>query len=475
MAKENNQLTLFEPTEIVSTAPVREVPDIASRGSVQIIERSHGESMTMADFGTWLEANMGSGNLRDLLQIGAFLACVDVISQDVSKAELELHERSEDGLTSRVVRPKEHPFARMLALDPNRRHTWIEFVEMVVAWRCITSNAYIYIVRNRFGEPVELVPLQSGQVVDQVVPNTREIFYDVTATTEQQAALLGFQWKQVPERDIIHVRGRMLDGMDGYSTLAVGDRAFKIAKDMDKFRKNLFGNEGQLRGVFSREQPGALQDEAWRRLREQYKIMMNRFRDLTEPIVLEGGIKFQSIASNPRDMEFVKQFEASVNEVCRICRVPPHKIFHTTDTKYDNLETSEKLYVNDCLIPVCKHFEYHYDRALLSKEDRLRYFFQHNRADMIIKDTKTETERWYRSLTTGGCTFDEYRAALGLNPLEGGVGNGRLIPANMVVIGPNNEIVVQATAAGGKDDEEKSGDEEESSSSTKKLRLISSR
>lgn len=411
----------------------------------KVVSKEHSStSMSMSEFAGWIEANIGS-NVTDALEQAAFLLCCDVITQDISKATLQLCEVLPNG-TTRVVAPKEHPIAALLALEPNARHTWIEYVEMAVYWLCLTSNSFALVKRNPAGDPIALVPLQTGRVLELV--NERELFYRVTASTLQEQALLGASVVDVPERDMIHVRARMLDGLDGYSTLVAGKKTLSAGKALENLRESIFSEDGQQRGVFTRPGTGpddVSTDVAFQRLRQQYKELMSRYRRTLEPIVLEGGLEFKAISSSPKDIELAQQFTQQINATCRLLRVPPHKVFNLDNSKYDNLETQEKDYVSSTLIPVCTRFEQRYSKLLLSSRDRLKYVFRHNREQMMLKDTKAETERAVRALERTAITFDEFRSVIGLNPLPEGGGH-RYLPVNATIIDENEEVVVAATA-----------------------------
>ncbi len=410
-------------------------------GQLELFERSATDAMSMDEFATWLSEYSGSG-ISEVLQIAAFMLCCDVISQDIGKSTLRLRERI-DSSRSTIVHPENHPIAGLLALEPNDRHTWYEFSEMMIYWGCLTSNSYAGIIRNSHGDPLEVIPFQSSRVMQKV--NGRDIFYDVHAATQQEAALLGNYSASFPERNMIHVRGRMINGMDGYSTITAGDTTLKTGKLINRFRSQLFNEEGLTRGVFTREKEGSLDEQAFQRLRDQFRILMNKFHKSVEPIVLEDGIKFQAISSNPAEIELSKQFEAQINDICRLLRVPPHKVFLMSGTKYENLETLEKAYVGDTLIPIAKRFEQRYSKALLSRDDRLRYFFEYDRTEMTLRDTKLETERVIRAVERGVITFDEARAELGWNQLPGVSGSARMIPSNMIVVDENNTVLISAS------------------------------
>lgn len=405
---------------------------------MELFERAHSSEMSMQDFATWLQTNVGTG-LRGALEITALSLCGDVISQDISKATLRLRERLGNG-TSKVVEPNRHEIAGLLALEPNKRMTWGMFVEMMVYWSCFDDNAYAGIFRQNDGTVIKLIPFQSGRVQEMVAGE--DIFYDVSASTQHEQALLGTISRRFHEDDMIHVRTRFLDGMDGYSTITAGKQAIETMKNLAEYRKNLFGDEGQMRGVFTRSKEEFLPDENFNRLRQQFKILMNRFRQLTEPIILEGGFKFESISSNPQEMELTKQFESQVIEVCRMFRMPPHKIFMLDGSKYENLETQEKMYVSDTLIPRAKRFEEMFGKMLLSRKDRLKYFFEFDREEMTLRDTKVQTERIIKGAERGIFLTDEARAAFGANPLPGGAGQSRLIPTNMSLVDNENNVII---------------------------------
>ncbi|WPE19951.1 phage portal protein [Shinella zoogloeoides] len=439
---------------------------IAGEHQLELFEKSHGDTMTMTQFSEWVESNLAGTGVVGALQIGALMLCCDVIAQDLSKATFRYRQTLRNG-TSRIIEPRQNEMAAFLKLEPNRRHTWRNFMEMMVYWSCLTDNAYAGIIRANDGTVLELIPFQTGRVQERI--SGREVFYEVTASTMQEQALLGSVSRTFSEEDMIHVRTRMLDGMDGFSTLAAGRETLKIMNNLSDYRKNLFGDEGQMRGVFTRENEEPIPDLIFQRLRQQFKELLNRFRKIKEPIVLEGGIKFDQISSNPQEMELVKEFEAQINEVCRLFRMPPHKIFLMSGSKYENLETQEKMYVGDTLIPRAEAFEAQFAKSLLSRVDRLSYFFQFDRAEMTLRDTKAETERTIRAAERGIILVDEARAVFGLNPLPNGAGQVRLLPVNMSLIDSKNQVVIggastpKDSASDNKPDEDKADEDADQS------------
>jgi HK97 family phage portal protein len=399
------------------------------------------EGLTLEDLAFQMGKDLGGVSINKVLQIAALMACCDVIAQDISKATLRLRERLPNG-TSRIVVPsvRRDDIAEMLALEPNEMMTWREMISMMVYWSCFTDNALAGVIRNQDDTPNRIIPFQTGRVHMKVTG--AEVFYDVTAQTLYDQALLGAPMRTFPARDMIHVRTRFIDGMEGYSTLDAGKSTIEGINAIKRFTKDLFSEDGQIRGVFSTDKEEPLPEPAFQRLRMQMKTLMSKFRQLTDPIVLEHGLKFLPMASKPNDLELAKQFEAAVNEVCRLFRMPPHKIFLMTGSKYENLETQEKMYVGDTLIPRAQPFEDQFAKVLLDRKGRLKYFFEFDRTEMTLRDTKLETDRIIRATERGILLIDEARAGMGANPLPNDAGQTRLVPVNMYLVDENNKVIL---------------------------------
>lgn len=441
-------------------------------------------SISMSDLSLMLSQSLRGSDVHNAISIAAFLACADVLAQDVSKATMRLREWAENG-TSKIVAPMNHDIAGMLALEPNKRHTWTNLIEMMVYWLCFKDNAYAVIFRDIKGDPIRVVPVQTTAVAERVVYDRLgggEIWYDVTASTQQEQQLLGDVMLKVPERDMIHIRKRMIDGFSGYGTLTAGRDTIEIMQSIEKYRNNIFAEDGQLRGVFTmaKEAP-ELGEPQFQRVRQQFKELMSRFRELTAPIILEGGMTFTPISSKPSDMELTKQFEAQVGQMCRLMRVPPHKIFLMDGSKYANMEAQDKSYVSDVLVPLAKAIEGQFHKKMVpDRAFRLRYFFEIDRDQMMVRDTVAERESVIKAAERGIIEIDEARAMLGKNPLLNGAGKVRLIPTNMTVVDRDNNVLIGGASTPTSDvaDEppdtstEAPGDETSEQKSARTLRLV---
>jgi HK97 family phage portal protein len=415
---------------------------------------------------------------RQALEQAAALICVDVLAQDISKAPLHLKARLRGG-GDRVVEPGDHPIAGMLALEPNERHTWPEFISMMVYHLALSSNSYSYLQRDRQGDITALVPVMPGRVQERINAQSYETFYDINASTLQELALLRQPFITAPERDVLHIRQRMLDGFWGYSTLTAGGRSLSIGKDLDYYQRTQFAGSAADRGYFSRPaEQGKIDDDVFRRIKSQLKKLVQRARD-GEAILLEDGITYKEFTVNATQAELIKALDKHIETICKLWRMPPHKAMHLTAVKYENLTAMEKVYVRDTLIPLVSLIEARLSKMLLSKNERMQLFFEFDRDAMAIFDEAQLREDVKMMLDRSAIELDEARDALGWNPMPGGRGQRRIVPVNTVLVDRNDEVVVSGAKAQGKEpsaqQDEQPPAEQPADDSEKTLRLVASR
>lgn len=414
---------------------------------------------------------------RDALQQAAALICLDVLAQDISKATLRLYRKTTGKLKGgqEIVEPKQHRLARMLALEPNERHTWAEWVQMMVYHLVMTSNCYAWVERNRVGDPISIFPVMPGRVEEFVAPRTREIFYEILAGTEQEVAMLGTDRIIAPARDVLHVRQRMLDGFWGYSTLKAGQSTLRLGQHLGKYEENLFSESGMVRGFFSRKDGlQTLQDEQFQRVRGQLRKLLVRDRNPQDPVLLEDGITYNKVSMTASEADMTKALDAHIEMVCKLWRMPPHKAMHLNAVKYENLTAMEKVYVRDTLMPLCVYIEQRLSKTLLTEEERLEFCFMFDRDQMSIFDDKVENERVKGLAAAGIISHNEARMDQGYNPRPGG--DVYSLPVNTVLVDDENEVVASGAAAQGQQGTPASTDNTEpddpATDTAKGLRLV---
>lgn len=446
-------------TEIAAAEVPAEVKAV-EKAAQPLAMSNYARLVNLFGYGVWSDEASGPIDLEKVLKLSAALVALDVLSQDISKVDLQLRRRLPNG-GSEVVMPGEHWLAAMLADVPNEHHTWGEFVEMIVLHLAAVQNAYVGKVLTLAGQVEQLIPVLPGRVRIYVDPESGLYFYDVDRNTPHEQMLM----RLFPQRfllgdEVIHIRGRLFDGLFGYSNLEAGSAVFALSSAVQDYQTRLYKNDAIMRGVFSLPNEEVLGEAAFRRLKDQLATLWSKMRTSGAPIVLEQGMEFKSVSMNSDAAETAKAKQNAIEDVARVFRIPPHKMMHIVNVKYENMETLEKSYVQDTLIPIARRVEQKMNVGLLSPEERQTYFLQFDREAMVLTDVKAQAEIMKVLLDRGVISLDEARMKRGYNPKPNGSGRVFLIPANYALVDDRNEVVLAAGNGGGPQDEneKKQGD-----------------
>jgi len=134
----------------------------------------------------------------------------------------------------------EHPVAALLR-RPNRIQTWFEFAQQMQMAFKLRQNAYAVILRDRRGDPVELLPINPDLVV-VLEAIEGEIFYQIGRQGLFQTAVLKDMPLAIPAEDVLHLRGLTFNMFVGLNTIAYAKDSFGIGMGLEqqaaRFMKN---------------------------------------------------------------------------------------------------------------------------------------------------------------------------------------------------------------------------------------------
>lgn len=417
---------------------------------------------------------IGAGHYRgSATGLALMIQCADVKARDISKAEMLQWLRIGRGW--RMVEPVPGNLAYHLMTKPNATSmTWNELWRMTVLHHEVAQNAYIYTPRNREGTIEEYIPIMPGRCRMRVSDAGR-IFYEIVAVTEYDRAILGETYFVVPEAEVIHFRGRLLDGISGMSNLVLGTPVLDLISAIGAYQTKLFGNDGRQPLVFEKKDgfPNSDQGEAaFRRLKEQLREAARRASNSSEAILLEDGLTAKPLSLNSKDAATTESFTQQVMRICGLMDVPPHRIYALEAVAYNNMAAMNRQYVNDCLMPLATNLEAKLRNHSLPERDWPRYSLQFDRSALMSNDPETLEKLVKVGMTSGLMTFDEGREVMPfrLNPLKKG-GDQRTVPVNMALIDANG-VIVQAASGQNPTQPAPTEDESPDNNADKGLRLV---
>ena len=356
------------------------------------------------------------------LELPVFLACVQVISQSLAMLPIRIMERTEtDGRISRDVL-RDDDLYKVLALQPNAFQSPYEFKLQMTYNAAHTGNAYAHITRvgNRV---IQLVPLKPGTVeVKQLADYTLE--YVVTRTEGTQTTRTTYT-----NKDIFHLRGHLnSNGWLAESPVELGKKSILASLIMEEFASNFFKGRSRARGAFRTPGETTLNDDAFKRLKDQLDAAL----DTDTTPLLENGLEYLRLDYSAREAQFAETRKDQRIEICRLFRIPPHMVHILDNATFSNIEHQSRDFVDYTLMPWLQAWEGAIRTQLLDPQEESIY--PKISAQAFLRGDNQTRAAFYQSAVQGPwMTANEARNHEDMDEIEGA--DELLQPLNMTPVG----------------------------------------
>lgn len=363
------------------------------------------------------------------MQIAAVFACVRVLSESIAQLPLKLMQ--EDGRNREPA--KSHPLYRMLNFLPNPEMTSAEFRLTMMGHLALWGNAYAQIVFDRAGRRRELWPLRPDRMTVVRAQDGQRLYrYQTAKGTED------FEW---PE--IMHLRGGSLDGMVGYSPVALVRRTFEMKSRMDDYGAAFWENDARPGMVL--KHPKTLSDKARSNILDSWEDRHRGPAKTNRPALLEEGLDIVSVGIPQTDAQFLESQKFTRSEIAAIFRVPPHMIGDLDRATFSNIEEQAQEFVDYTLAPWIVIWQQAIKRDLLWSWEQDRYY-AHFAVQALLRGKHTDRAQFYHTMQqVGAMSPNDIREYEDLNPIDGG--DVYLVPLNMQNVEMAGEAPVAAPAA----------------------------
>jgi len=134
-----------------------------------------------------------------------------------------------------------------------------------------------------------------------------------------------------------------------------------------------------------------------------------------------------------KDAQFMDSTKASILDICRWFRMPPHKCGEFSDLSYAQRESAENAFVNDAITPGARTTEEEVSAKLLPPGVSARLDLR----GLLRGDTAARTAYFKERFATASISPDEIRAIEDEDPLPDGRGSHFYLPLNMAPIDEN--------------------------------------
>lgn len=343
-------------------------------------------------------------------QIIALYACVRIISENVSMLPIHLYRKTTKDDRQYRQLADNLPLYNTLHNKPNRWQTPLEFKELMTAFAVMRGNGYAEIISSGANSVAELIPLHPDRVTPFKAPNNT-IAYAYQPETGERRILL--------KDEVLHLRGLGFDGITGHDPISLSAEALGISIAAERFGGTYFGNGTVVGGVL--EHPSVLGDEAYASLKKEFEDRHQGVGNSHKPVILEEGMKWQSVGIEPEKAQFLETRKFQVTEIARMFRVPPHMLADLDRATFSNIEHQSIEFVTQTLMPWLTRWEEAIKRDLMSDSLAKSVYAKFQVKALLKGDTKARFEA-YQMAAGGNAPWmdrNEIRALEDLNPKEG--------------------------------------------------------
>lgn len=366
---------------------------------------------------------------RSAMQMTAVYCCVRILSEAVASLPLQFYRYTDDGGKEKAV---EHPLYFLLHDEPNPEMTSFIFRETLMTHLLLWGNAYSQIIRNGKGEVVALYPLMPDRMkVDR--DEHGRLYYEYTVYDSDDVDgrkgtnKVGRNVRLQPH-DVLYIPGLGFDGLVGYSPIAMAKNAIGLAIATEEYGSKFFANGAAPSGVL--EHPGTIKDPS--KVRESWQATFGGSGNANKIAVLEEGMKYTPISISPEQAQFLETRKFQIDEIARIFRVPPHMIGDLEKSSFNNIEQQSLEFVKYTLDPWVSRWEQAMVRALLTPDEKKKYFFKFNVDGLLRGDYQSRMNGYATARQNGWMSANDIRELENLDriPAEQG-GDLYLINGNM--------------------------------------------
>lgn len=280
-------------------------------------------------------------------------------------------------------------------------------LETLAAQLLLHGNGYVQLLTAPDGALTELYALRPERV-------------SVEADTRGWPAAFRYKAGEAVTRlganELIHIRSHHpLDDHYGLGCLGAASGAIAIHNASTRWNKALLDNAARPSGALVHEAAEALSGEQFDRLQEELKRSFSGSDNAGRPMLLEGGLKWQSLSLTPADMDFAGLKAAAAREIALAFGVPPMLLGLPGDATYANYREANKALWRQAILPLA-------GKILDALAEGLRPWFTELSLRVDIDQVSALSEDrerlWAQVAGADFLTVEEKREAVGLEPVQ---------------------------------------------------------
>lgn len=356
------------------------------------------------------------------LQVGAVYSCVRLLAESGSGLPVGLFRRAGTGRQ----RVEDHPLVPLVTDQANPTLDSAEFWRLIFAWMLLRGNAYAYVERGTWGDPLGLWPIAPTSV-EPGRGGGGQLLYRVELASDEYAPIREKNGV-VSGEDLLHYRALGL-GVEGLSPIGLARQSVATSFAASSYIGRFFQNDASPGGIVS--VPGALTDTQYERLTEQWRDRHEGFSRAHRLAVLEAGAKWERVGLAPADAAFLDIHRLGRKDIAAMYNIPAFMVGDDTATTWGSgIEQMSLGYVIYALMPWLVRAE-RVTRRLHGGDRNLYLRFDPD--GLLRGDLGARYEAYAKGRQWGWLSVNDIRAKEDEDPIEDG--DLYLQPVNMVPAG----------------------------------------
>jgi len=349
-------------------------------------------------------------------------ACINRIAASVASVEPQLYRKGKKGKLQKV---DDSPLLDLLE-RPNPAQSGKEFIRHLTSYHQLAGNAYLWgngidAKSRKPKPPAELQLLNPGSMS---VEKGRGFFP------------LQYEYKPDPSNKIIfpveQVTGRSailqlktfhpLNAWYGLPAITPAALSVDIHTGGQQWNKSLIERGARPSGALTVKgedgKPASLSDEQYGRVKEMIDQQFSGPDNAGRPFLLEGGVEWQEMSLNPKDMEFLDGKHSAARDIALTFGVPPQLLGIPGDSTFSNYSEAKTAFWTDTALPLLALYLEGLNRWLtpLYGDDLFLWYDE----EMIPALEPLRKAKADRINSAEYMTINEKRQAMGLDDIDGG-------------------------------------------------------
>ncbi|MEE4201051.1 phage portal protein [Erythrobacter sp.] len=308
-----------------------------------------------------------------------------------------------EGVGQAPLTAKDDPIAKLVAATSAGQ----SLVETLATHLLLHGNAYVQVIKDAAGRPVELFALRPDRVSVVAGADGWPCAYEYAVGGDRLLLPVVDEegWANIVAIRTMHP----LDDHLGAGALEAANQAIAIHNAASGWNRSLLENAARPSGalVYETGDGAGLTAEQFERLKCELDTAFSGAANAGRPMLLDGGLRWQSMAMTPADMDFATLKSAAAREIALAFGVPPMLLGLPGDNTYSNYREANRALWRLTLLPLAQklfaalaeglspwfpdsELAIDLDRITALSEDRERLWKQVSEADFLSNDEKRE-------------------------------------------------------------------------------------